>query len=59
MSIWTSIWKIGIPKDTLLHLIEAMDTDADGYITIGDVRDLLKRYGSDAKKSFKCFFRRK
>lgn len=53
------IWRIGIPKDTLLRLIESMDTDADGYIRIGEVRDLLKRYGKDAKKSFKCYFKRK
>ena len=54
-----SIWNIAIPKETLLQLIDKMDADADGYITIGEVRDLLKRYGTDAKKSFKCFFRRK
>lgn len=53
-----SIWDIGIPKVTLLNLIEAMDADADGYITIGEVREILKKYGSDAKKSFKCYFRR-
>ena len=49
-----SIWKIAIPKDTLLHLIEAMDTDEDGFVTIGEVRDVLKRYGKDAKSSLKA-----
>lgn len=52
------IWNIGIPKDTLIEILEAMDADADGYITIGEVREILKKYGSDAKKSLKCYFRR-
>ena len=47
------VWKIGIPKDTLLKLVEAFDADEDGFVTIGEVRDLLKRYGKDAKSSLK------
>ena len=47
------IWKIGIPKDTLIEILEAMDADADGFVTVGEVRDLLKRYGRDAKSSLK------
>lgn len=47
------IWKIGIPKDTLIELLEKLDADEDGFITIGEVRDLLKRYGRDAKSSLK------
>lgn len=47
------IWKIGIPKETLLKLVQAFDADEDGFVTIGEVRDLLKRYGRDAKASLK------
>ena len=47
------IWKIGIPKDTLIEILEAMDADEDGFITVGEVRDILKRYGKDAKSSLK------
>lgn len=47
------IWKIGIPKDTLLLLVNGLDADCDGFVTIGEVRDLLKRYGKDAKTSLK------
>lgn len=47
------IWKIGIPKESLLKLLEAIDADQDGFVTVGEVRDLLKRYGKDAKSSYK------
>lgn len=50
------IWKIAIPKTAILRLIDAMDADSDGYISIGEIRDVLKRYGKDAKRSLK--FRR-
>lgn len=54
------IWKIGIPKDTLIEILEAMDADADGFITVGEVKDLLERYAKEAKASFKsCIIRRK
>ena len=49
----TSIWKIGIPKDTLIGILEKLDADEDGCVTIGEVRDVLKRYGKDAKSSLK------
>ena len=44
-----NIWKIGIPKDTLIGILEKLDADEDGFVTIGEVRDVLKRYGQDAK----------
>lgn len=47
------IWNIGIPKDSLLKLVESMDADCDGFVTVGEVRDLLKRYARDAKRSLK------
>lgn len=47
------IWKIGIPKDTLIEILEKLDADEDGFVTVGEVRDLLKRYGRDAKSSLK------
>ena len=47
------IWKIAIPKAAVLRLIESMDGDSDGYITIGEIRNLLKRYGKDVRSSLK------
>ncbi len=47
------IWKIGIPKETLLEILNKIDADCDGFVTIGEVRDVLKRYGKDAKASLK------
>ena len=48
-----NIWKIGIPKDTLIGILEKLDADEDGFVTIGEVRDVLKRYGKDAKANLK------
>ena len=47
------IWKIGIPKKTLIEILDKMDADEDGFVTVGEVRDLLKRYAKDAKSSLK------
>ena len=38
------IWKIGIPKDTLIEILEKLDADEDGFVTVGEVKDLLERY---------------
>lgn len=48
-----NIWKIGIPKDTLIAILEKLDADDDGFVTIGEVRDILKRYGKDARSNLK------
>ena len=42
-----NIWKIGIP------ILEKLDADEDGFVTIGEVRDVLRRYGKDARSSLK------
>lgn len=51
--MFASIWNIGIPKKTLIAILEKMDADEDGFVTIGEVRAILKRYGKDAKRSLK------
>lgn len=53
------IWKIGIPKKTLIEILEKLDEDEDGFVTIGEVRDVLKRYGRDAKSSLKSSIMRR
>lgn len=58
MCILTRIWNIAIPKATLQQLIDKIDADEDGYIRIGEVRDLLRRYGKDARRSLKSLMRR-
>lgn len=47
------IWKISIPKESLLKLVDAVDADQDGFVTVGEIRDLIKRYARDAKASLK------
>ena len=47
------IWKVGIPKASLLKLIEAFDEDEDGFVTVGEVRDILKKYAKAVRSSGK------
>ena len=54
-----SIWNIGIPKDTLIGILEKLDADEDGFVTIGEVRDVLKRYGKDARSNLKTSIMRR
>ncbi len=46
-----SIWKISAPKERILAIVEKMDADGDGYISFGEVRDLLKKYAKAVKRS--------
>ena len=45
--------RVGIPKDTLLKMVEATDADEDGFVTIGEVWAMLKEYAKAAKAAFK------
>ena len=54
-----NIWKIGIPKVTLIAILEKLDADEDGFLTIGEVRDVLKRYGKDARSNLKTSIMRR
>lgn len=47
------IWKLSVPKDRLCALINAMDADEDGYVSFGEVRDLLKEYAVKLKRSMR------
>ena len=51
--IFSNIWKIKIPKSSILKVVEAIDEDQDGYISIGEIRNILKRYAKDVKSSYK------
>lgn len=42
-----------VPKDRLVHLIDMMDADEDGFVSFGEVRDLLKEYGVKLKRSMR------
>lgn len=47
------VWKLEVPKDRLVKLIELMDADEDGYVSFEEVRDLLKEYAQNIKKSMR------
>lgn len=47
----SSLWKISAPKERIIALVEKMDSDEDGFISFGEVRDLLKRYAKAVKRS--------
>lgn len=51
--MFKSIWKLEVPKDRLVQLIDMMDADEDGYVSFGEVRDLLKEYGVKLKRSMR------
>ena len=51
--IFSNIWKIKIPKSSILKVVEAIDEDQDGYISIGEIKNILKRYAKDVKSSYK------
>lgn len=53
-----SIWKLEVPKERLIALIDAMDADEDGYISFGEVRSLLKEYAGKLKRSMRYFKKR-
>lgn len=53
-----SIWKLAIPKSKVVELILELDTDQDGYITLGEVKDATIVYGKSVKKSLR-FLKRK
>lgn len=54
-----SFWrKISVPKENLLALIEKMDADSDGYISLGEVKDMLKTYGQAVRRSVRFDRRR-
>ena len=48
-----NIWKLEVPKDRLVSLIDAMDADEDGFVSFGEVRDLLEEYGVKLKRSMR------
>ena len=48
-----NIWKLEVPKDRLVSLIDAMDADEDGLVSFGEVRDLLEEYGVKLKRSMR------
>ena len=49
-----SIWKLEVPKERLVALIDRMDADEDGYVSFDEVRDFLKEYAVKLKKSMRC-----
>lgn len=55
--MFKNIWKLEVPKDRLVSLIDAMDADEDGFVSFDEVRDLLKEYGVKLKRSMR-FVRR-
>lgn len=53
------VWKLEVPKERLVQLIDMMDADEDGYVSFDEVRDLLKEYAVKLKKSMRYAKKRK
>lgn len=45
--------KISVPKDRVIALIEKMDGDQDGYISIAEIEAVLRTYGKAVKRSMR------
>lgn len=45
--------KISVPKDRVLSLIEKADADQDGYISVGEIKDILNVYAKAVKRSMR------
>ena len=45
--------KISVPKDRIIALIEKADTDQDGYLSIGEIKDILDMYAKAVKRSMR------
>lgn len=54
-----AIWKLEVPKDRLVSLIDRMDADEDGYISFREVIDLLRDYAVKLKRSMRCAKKRR
>ena len=53
LEMFRNIWKLEVPKDRIVSLIDMMDADEDGFVSFGEVRDLLKEYGVKLKRSMR------
>ena len=51
--MFDSIWKLEVPKNRLIEIISMIDADEDGFVSFGEVRDLLKEYGVKLKRSMR------
>lgn len=49
--MFCNIWKLSVPKERVIALIEKMDADNDGYVSFEELRDLLKDYAKAVKRS--------
>lgn len=56
--MFATLWKISAPKERIVDLVERLDADNDGFVSFGEVRDLLKDYAKAIKRSAR-FKRRK
>ena len=45
-----TVWKICVPKEKIHALVDELDVDGDGYVSLGELRDILKKYGQVVKR---------
>lgn len=53
-----SIWKLSAPKERIIALLDKMDADNDGFVSFGEVHDLLRKYAKAVKRSVRFGRRR-
>lgn len=55
MSKAIGIWKIMIPKERVIELLNRLDADQDGYISGAEIRTAVKDYLRAVKNSKRFF----
>ena len=56
--MFSNIWKLGVPKERVVALIEKIDADQDGFVSFGEVRKVLQKYAKAVKRSARFGARR-
>lgn len=50
--------KVAVPKENLIGLIEQVDANNDGYVTLEEIANLLKAYSASVRKAQKYIKRK-
>ena len=50
-----SIWKIEIPKERVIALLDKLDADQDGYISGKEIRAAIKDYLTAVRNSARFY----
>ena len=50
-----NLWKLEVPKEKLVQIIDLMDADEDGFVSLGEAKALHKKYAKHLRNSARSF----